>query len=770
MAKRQSALPYNIQTQGQQWSGEIAYALQQDLEFIYRTVQIGALPAAVPGALLYAPTADGWAALPIVATDQRLLANTGVGSGGGAVPAWDQVDLARGVRGNLPVTRLDSGLGATGSTFWRGDGVWASVTPPGGAPPGPAGDDGEEGEPGPPGMAGAPGAAGAAGPTGPTGPSGPAGPSGAGGPGPPGWDGEDGEDGYTSGAGGLISLPAVVAALGTRVTGLSTGTPYAAQTAGLVVVELTSGGAGSSMVVQVNADTSATPTTNRGTLSVTLATNEYGTITIPVLNGEYYEVVVITSTGVVTENIYFVPLLGGSGGLGGGGSAPSGTGVVTVVGGVYSVVGLTAGSVPFEGSGGLAQDNANLFWDATNLRLGIGVAGAPATALDVASASTVAQFTRNAAGSGANANALNLRRNTTYASGTPTANDAVGLAFQLPQTSGAYGNVAALHAVVTNVTNNVCTGELAFCAKPSGNPASQFEQEYMRLTATGALQFLSCSGHPNGQVTATPGAIAVDYTSGYHYRKYNVSTAYGWYLEAAGGPLGPVPWWRTCSADDVTGGGGRGAGYGYFEASIGDAADSFTQNGTSTTALAYPTGSHSFLTIAPAATSGTACYLCSNGSSQVGARRVLDDAFDVWVEMLSPSSLSNVMFWFGISSAALTNTNTVGSASNGFVGFRYSTSASDTTWVGITQQNGAANQTVTGLSAIVAATVYRLRIRFVRAGTPTVYFSVNDGTETAVTTHIPPTGSTFFLLWGLVTLANAAPSIGWRQFGGLFGS
>lgn len=93
-------------------------------------------------------------------------------------------------------------------------------------------------------------------------------------------------------------------------------------------------------------------------------------------------------------------------------------------------------------------------------------------------------------------------------------------------------------------------------------------------------------------------------------------------------------------------------------------------------------------------------------------------------------SLASVRVWVLLASASLTNSDTM--AGNG-IGFRYSTVAGDTGWVGCAR-DGTTQSVSAQIAAIAVDTEYLLRMRC--DGT-SWYLSVDEGSETTISSNVP---------------------------------
>ncbi len=148
-----------------------------------------------------------------------------------------------------------------------------------------------------------------------------------------------------------------------------------------------------------------------------------------------------------------------------------------------------------------------------------------------------------------------------------------------------------------------------------------------------------------------------------------------------------------------------------------------------------------------------------------------------WVALLSQNNVIQLSGGMGTSDllyTAFPSSLVLGGSLYG-AAFRFSTVAGDTQWAAVTaNDNGVAAQTVTPVGPVVLAdSVYRLRLRFVVvAGVPTIFASVDDGTETTITanvgTRVSPAAKVNMPLLPYVSIQNLnggglRKSLGWSR-------
>lgn len=239
------------------------------------------------------------------------------------------------------------------------------------------------------------------------------------------------------------------------------------------------------------------------------------------------------------------------------------------------------------------------------------------------------------------------------------------------------------------------------------------------------------AGNPQGSQTGTGGQTYRDTTNNVLYIKNSAaSTNTGWYrvIPSAG------PMMSALTFQAFYFGANSGGFQGFGPSTFGGGAF-LNETGATFSSVREADGWYRYGTVTT--TTVAQGYYAGDFA---GGTNYWDHDFDVVIHIKTdPSSIASTRYLFG-----LCESNPTGDDPGvKYIGFRYSTNASDTTWVGVTR---SASASVTGsVGAIAANTVYALRMRKISG---TVYFSVNDGAETSTSTEVPTgTAQPFFTLY-----------------------
>lgn len=331
----------------------------------------------------------------------------------------------------------------------------------------------------------------------------------------------------------------------------------------------------------------------------------------------------------------------------------------------------------------------------------------------------------------------------------------------------------------TGATGPAGASGVSGVSTPPGHPGDDYEDQILAvaestfaMAAAAAASivavtgFQTGSGNPQGVLAAAIGTHYIDTVTGRAYRKLGgASTAYGWYYEPnlAGGighGLRPFHIVNPLDASAVNTGATTGAFLGGIV--IGNLQ---TLGGAQQRTFA---GGSVFGQQTTAASDGSNSYITTTS----GQMNWWEYDFDVCFVIRTGANIGNLRYWFGLSTAAITDSNSIAAGAKSAAVITYRTPASDAGWIGFSANavSAGSESTTASLASIAVDTTYKLRIRLVRAGTPTLYFSIDDGTEVTLTTNIPPTGVTSFLMWGVTSKTTAAKTHLWHSIGGWIGT